>query len=387
MAATTPKIDRPSREDMIARAWDLVPKLQDRAAETERLGRIHPDTVQDLHDTRLWRIHQPFRHGGLELDFALYIDIGEALARGCASTAWVWANLVSHNWMLGMFAAEAQDEIWDQDRDTLIGSALIYPCGKITAADGGYRLSGRWPFSSGIDPSSWVLLGGLAPSDGGDNGPTPRMLVVPKSDIEVIDTWDVAGLVGTGSQDVACDDLFVPAHMTLDLRDIRGGATPGSLVNDNPIYRLPVMALFPHVIAGPILGIARGAYEDYVGDIRTRTATYNESKLATLTTLQIRIAEAGAQIDAARLLLRDNCNEAAAIAEADGDFSDGHKARWRRDELPAQPVTAPFPRHSRRDFPYRGVVGHKCRRIRPHRGRASARQSQRVIENRRRTFG
>lgn len=287
--------------------------------------------MQALHDTRLWRVHQPRRHGGLELDFALYIDIGEALGRGCASTAWVWSNLVSHNWMLGMFAAEAQDEIWNQDRDTLIGSALIYPCGKITPADGGYRLSGRWPFSSGIDPSAWVLLGGLAPADGGDDGPTPRMLAVPKSDIEVIDTWDVAGLVGTGSQDVACDDLFVPAHMTLDLRDTRGGATPGSLVNDNPIYRLPVMALFPHVIAGPILGIARGAYEDYVGGIRTRTATYDKSKLAEHATLQLRIAEAGAQIDAARLLLRDNCSEAAAIAGADGEFSAGHKARWRRD--------------------------------------------------------
>ena len=319
------------REEMVARAVDLIPKLKERAEETEYLRQIHPDTVQDLHDTSLWRIHQPARYGGSELDYALYIDIGEALARGCASTSWVWANLACHNWILGMFGLAAQDEIWNRDSSTLIGSGLIYPCGKVAQVDGGYRLSGRWPFSSGVDPSSWLMLGGMVPSADGDEAPTPRIFVVEKSDIEVIDTWDVAGLAGTGSKDVACENLFVPEHMTLNARDTRGGATPGSAVNENPIYRLPVLALFPHIIAGTILGIARGAYDDYVGDIRTRTATYNKSKLADHTAMQLRIAEAGALIDAARLMLHSNCGEAAAIAEAHGVFSDDDKARWRRD--------------------------------------------------------
>ncbi len=331
MAEVISDIDRPTREEMVRRACDLVPKLQQRAIETERLGYIHPDTVQDLHDTELWHVHQPIRHGGLELDFGLYVDIGEALARGCASTAWVWANLASHDWMLGMFVKEGQDEIWDEDRETLIGSALIYPCGRATRVDGGYRLSGRWPFSSGIDPSTWVLLGGMVAADDDDDEPTPRMLAVRKSDIEVIDTWDVVGLVGTGSQDVACEDLFVPEHRTLNPRDARGGPTPGSAVNAHPIYRLPLLSLFPHVIAGPILGIASGAYDDYVGEIRTKTATYNKSKLAEHTTMQLRIAEAGALIDAARLLLHSNCDEATGIAEA-GVVPSGHqKVRWRRD--------------------------------------------------------
>ena len=301
---------QPTRDEMIAHACALIPKLKDRAAETEQLRRIHPDTVQDLHDTGLWRLYQPVRYGGVELDYALYIDIGEALARGCASTSWVWANLVSHNWMLAMFDQAAQDEVWTRDNHTLIGSGLIYPCGKVDRVDGGYQLSGRWPFSSGIDPSSWVMLGGMVPVAEGEDAPTPRIFVVEKSDIEVIDTWDVAGLVGTGSKDVACENVFVPEHMTLNPRDGRGGPTPGSAVNKNPIYRLPILALFPHVIAGTILGVARGAYDDFVGEIRKRTATYNKSKLAEHTTIQLRVAEAGALIDAARLLLHSNCRQA-----------------------------------------------------------------------------
>ena len=158
-----------TRDEMIRRAGALVPSLKKRAAETERLGRIHPDTVKDFHDSRLWRVHQPERYGGLELDFTLYIDIGEALGRGCGSTAWVWANLVAHDWMLGMFPIKAQDEIWHEDPNTLIGSALIYPCGKAEIVDGGYRLSGRWPFSSGIAPCDWAMLGGIVQTETGAN--------------------------------------------------------------------------------------------------------------------------------------------------------------------------------------------------------------------------
>jgi 3-hydroxy-9,10-secoandrosta-1,3,5(10)-triene-9,17-dione monooxygenase len=329
------KISELTREDMVARAWALAPVLHERAAETERLGRIHPDTVQDFHESRLWRIHQPKRYGGLELDFTLYIDIGEALGRGCGSTAWVWANLACHDWMLGMFNVKAQDEVWHENPNALIGSAVVYPCGKAERVDGGYRLSGHWPFSSGIAPSDWILLGAMTPEPetgkGEGGAPAPRIFIIRKSDIEELETWDVSGLVGTGSQDVACKDVFVADHMTLALKDARGGATPGSEVNDHPIYRMPMLGVFPHIIAGPILGMARGAYEDYLDTIRSKLATYNQSKLAEHTNLQMRIAEAGVKIDAARLLLRDNCEEATAVILETGTCTEAQKTRWRRD--------------------------------------------------------
>lgn len=331
MATAQAKLDLPDRDEMIRRARGLVPKIKERADETERLRQMHPDTVQDLHDTQLWRVHQPIKYGGLELDFGLYIDIGEEFGRACASTSWVWMNLISHNWMLGMWPRQAQEEVWGEDPNTLIGSALIYPPGKAIKVDGGYRLSGRWPFSSGIDPSVWVMLGAMAPSDTEGGPPTPRACVVRKSDIEVIDTWDVVGLLGSGSHDVACEDVFVPEHMALNPRDARGGPTPGSAINDSPLYRLPILGLFPHVVCGSLLGIARGAYEDYVDQIKVKSATYNATKLAEHTSLQLRVAEAGASIDAARLMLHGNSDEATAIAAAGDSPTDDQKARWRRD--------------------------------------------------------
>ena len=330
-AAAAPDLLPPAREEMIRRARALAPKLKERAAETERLRRIHPDTVRDFHQAGLWRVHQPARVGGFELDYALYVDIGEEIGRACGSSAWVWANLASHHWMLGMFPRRAQDEVWGADADALIGSALVYPCGAARPAAGGYRLSGRWPFSSGIDPSDWVMLGGMVPADREGDPAAPRIFVVRKSALEVIDTWDVVGLVGTGSHDVRCADLFVPAHLTLDPRAARGGPTPGSAANPHPLYRLPVLALFPHILAGPILGMARGAYDEQLETVRSRSATYNASRLAEHANLHLRIAEAAAKIEAARLLLRNNCAEAKAIAEAAGVPDDDSKSRWRRD--------------------------------------------------------
>ena len=127
--------------------------LKKRAAETERLGQIHPDTVKDFHDSRLWRVHQPERYGGLELDFTLYIDIGEALGRGCGSTAWVWANLVAHDWMLGMFPIKAQDEIWHEDQIRLSVRPSSIPVEKLKLSMAVTALAGVGPFPMVLRPA------------------------------------------------------------------------------------------------------------------------------------------------------------------------------------------------------------------------------------------
>ncbi len=319
-----------TRNEMIARAREIAPGLRERAAETEQLRHIHPDTIDDLRRTRLMRIVQPARVGGLELDLGLFVDIGEVIGAACASTAWVWANYAIHDWMLAMFPPEGQDAVWDEDPDTIIGSALIYPAGRAEKVDGGWRLNGRWPFSSGIHASAWALLGAMV-EGAGEAPPSPLMLMVRRADIELIDTWHVAGLAGTGSHDVEVKDLFVPAALSLNPRDARGDVTPGSAANPGPLFRQGILALFPHVIGGPILGMARGAFDDYVGAMRTRTATYNQSKIAEHAAIQLRIGEAGAGIDAARRTLIDCFAESHDLAQAGEAPSDDVKARWRRD--------------------------------------------------------
>ena len=321
----------PSHEALVSRARDLAPAIAARADETERMRQIHPDTVADIERAGLWRVLQPGRYGGYEGRYEILIDIGEELGRACTSTAWVWVNLVSHNWMMGMWPVEGQETVWRANPGARIGSATIYPPGKVVPVEGGYRLSGRWPFSSGIDASDWVMLGGMVPPGGPDAKPVPRVFVLPAAAVEVIDSWDVMGLVGTGSKDVACADVFVPASMTLSPHEMRGAATPGMAVNPNPLYRLPLLALFPHIIGGALLGGARGAYDSYVEEMRMRVATFNAGRIADHAAVQIRIAESDSMIRAARALLRDGPREGHRIAASGRAPSEREKTRWRAD--------------------------------------------------------
>lgn len=318
-----------TREEMLRRARGLVPALKERAEETEALRRLPDDTVRDLNETGLWRVLQPARVGGGELDYGMLVDIPVELGQGCGSTAWVFVNFAVHHWMLAMWPQPAQDEVWGEQPDALIASSLIYPAGRAVPVEGGYLVSGQWPFCSGIDPSGWVMLGTTVARE--PEVSEPRMVVIPKSSLEVIDTWHVAGLAGTGSKNVACQDVFVPAHMTLGALEVRGGPTPGSDINPSPLYTLPVASLFPHLIAAPITGMAMGVYAEFVGTVRSRVSTFNKSRIADHTTTHLHIGEAGVLIDCARLLLRSNCEEATRTAEAGMVPTIEDKMRWRRD--------------------------------------------------------
>ena len=320
--------DTVSYEEAVERAAALTPKLAKRAEEVEKTRKIHPDTVKDLWETRLWSAGKPKRYGGLELPYGAFIDLSDHIARGCASTAWIYGNLLSHDWMLPMWNPEAQDEVWKDNPTALIASSLVATAGTAKVVKGGYEISGQWPYCSGIDPSDWMMMAAMID----DEGPKrPIWMVVPRGTFEEIDTWHVSGLVGTGSRDVKCEDLFVPDHMTLMPSEARGGLTPGSEHVPGLLYQLPVLGLFPHILLGPMIGIAQGAYDDYVGEIRERVSTYNATKLAEHIQVQMRVAEAASLIQAARLLGHDNVNEAYRIAESGRVPTVEEKVRWRRD--------------------------------------------------------
>src|SRR3954453_18017147 len=187
---------------MVARARALIPQLRERASKTEELRRLPPQTERDLHDTGLFRIVQPKRVGGLELDYVALVDCADALGQGDASVAWNLANLSSHHWMLGMFDPRAQDAVWKQNPDALIASSFVFPAGRARRVDGGYSLQGRWPFSSGVESSEWNMLAGIVASDDEADGIEYRIFLLPKRDYRVLDTWHAAGLRGTGSNDV-----------------------------------------------------------------------------------------------------------------------------------------------------------------------------------------
>ena len=292
-------------EKLWASAEALLPKLKERAPRCEELRRLPDDTLRDFHDAQLFRAHQPRRVGGAELEFETVVTFGALLARACASTSWNWVNFTIHHMMLGMFPPQAQDEIWGKSPDTLIASSSVFPAGKARKVEGGYVVSGRWPFSSGVDPSEWNMLAGLARLD--DNlPPEPRIFLLHRSQYKVIDNWFAGGLRGTGSKDVETTEVFVPEHLTLAVADTRGGPTPGSAVNPGPLYRMPVFALFPFMLSGVALGIAEGLIDDY----KPASGRMTGARVAEIQSTQIRLGEATAYARASRLVQLANCREA-----------------------------------------------------------------------------
>jgi 3-hydroxy-9,10-secoandrosta-1,3,5(10)-triene-9,17-dione monooxygenase len=314
----------PTPGELRRRAEALLPALRERAARSEALRRIPDETLRDFHEAELFRIHQPRRVGGAELEFAAVVEYGALFARACASTAWNWVNFAAHHMMLGMFPPRAQDEIWGQSLDVLIASSFVFPAGRARKVQDGYLLSGRWPFSSGVDPAEWNMLAGLARLD--DNlPPEQRIFLLRRSQYKVIDTWFAGGLRGTGSKDVEASEQFVPEHLTLAVADTKGGPTPGSAVNPGPLYQLPVFALFPYMLSGVALGIAEGLIDDYKPGAGRMTL----ARVAEIQSTQIRLGEATAYARASRLVQLANCREAEALMAA-GRVPEGKvKARYR----------------------------------------------------------
>jgi 3-hydroxy-9,10-secoandrosta-1,3,5(10)-triene-9,17-dione monooxygenase len=314
----------PTHDELWARAEALLPVLLERAPKCEELRRIPDETLRDFHDAQLYRIHQPRRVGGAELEFAAVVTFGALLARACASTSWVWVNYAAHHMMLGMFPREAQDEIWNVSRDALIASSFVFPAAKAKKVKGGYVISGRWPFSSGVAPSEWNMLAGLAWLD--DNAPPEqRVFLLHQSQYKVIDNWYAGGLRGTGSMDVEATEQFVPEHRTLAVSDTKGGATPGSAANPGPLFQMPVFALFPYMLSGVPLGIAEGMIEGY----GPRSGKMTGARVAEIQSTQIRLGEATAYARASRLVQLANCREAEELI-ANGKTPDTKaKARYR----------------------------------------------------------
>src|SRR6201992_737288 len=326
-----PNGDEDAYAAMLARAEALIPKLRERASRTEELRRLPPETERDLHESGLFKVVQPKRVGGSEFDYVALVDCADRLGRGDASVAWNLANLSSHHWMLGMFDKRAQDLVWNENPDALIASSFVFPAGRAHKVDGGYVLKGSWPFSSGVDSAEWNMLASVVSSDDEADGIEYRVFLLRKSDYKIIDKWNAAGLRGTGSNDVEVTDAFVPEARALAGSDLGGGPTPGSAVNPNALYALPVFSLFPYVLSGVALGNAQACLDDYIEIARHRASTYNRARLADLQSTKIKIAEASAKIDAARLIMRSTCIQAMSDARA-GHIPDmAAKTKSRRD--------------------------------------------------------
>src|SRR5262245_1079139 len=305
-------------DEAMRRAREIVPLLRERARGAEEARGLTRDTEQLLHETGLFRFHQPKAFGGMELDFVAIVDIPAELARGCPSTAWNVGNLACHHWILGYYAPETQREVWDANPDALIASSIALAAGRARKADGGYIVSGRWPFSSGVDNSDWNMLAVTVFEDEGSPPVDWRLCLVPKSDYEIIDTWYAMGMAATGSKDVAVSELFVPERRALPLLRCRGGREhPGAALNAGALFAIPVVAASSHPLAPAALGAAEGALELFLAAMAKRSGTYTGARVADFQAVQIKVARARCLIDSARDLLRQSAIAFQAAAERD----------------------------------------------------------------------
>src|SRR4051794_14410734 len=264
-----------SYAEALQRARDMVPVLRERAQKSEDARMLIRENEQLLHESGLFRFHQPKAFGGMELPFVAVVDIPAELARGCASTAWNVGNVACHHWILGYYEPETQREVWEANPDALIASSIALAAGRGRKAPGGFIVNGRWPFSSAVDNSDWNMLAVTVYGDDGKTAIDWRLCLVPKGDYQVMDTWYAMGMVGTGSKDVAVSDLFVPERRALPLSRCRGGLDhPGATLTNGPLFRIPIAAASSHPLAPAAIGAAEGAYELFVASMRQRAGTY-----------------------------------------------------------------------------------------------------------------
>ncbi len=320
----------PSHDVLVARARELAPILAERAPEAEALRRLPAETVADFVRAGFFRMLQPRRWGGYEVDPKTFFDVQVTVAAACPSSAWVLGVVAVHDWQLALFPLEAQTDVWGSDARTLISSSYA-PTGKVARADGGFRISGRWSFSSGCDHCRWVFLGGTVPPEAEGRPPEMRTFLVPRDDYRIDDNWHVAGLKGTGSKDIVVEDAFVPEHRTHRLIDGFKRKSPGNEVNPAPLYRLPFGQIFVRSVSTSALGIAQGALDTYRAVAAKRVAAGDGSKVAEESVAQLVCADAAATIDEVRLVLHRNMDEMMDRVRAGEDIPVERRVAFRAD--------------------------------------------------------
>jgi 3-hydroxy-9,10-secoandrosta-1,3,5(10)-triene-9,17-dione monooxygenase len=286
------------------------------AVSTEASRSLNPATVTALKDAGLFSIFKPRRYGGYELDWGPQIQAGRILGAACASTAWVVSVVGSHAGYAARLKPEAQDDIWGDGADVIISTGSA-PTGAIAEpANGGYKVSGQWRFCSGIDHASWVLL--PAPVQGAVDG-RQDFVLLPSSDIEILDDWHVAGMSGTGSRSVLLSDIYVPKHRTLRLATFMSANPPGATVNEGGVYRCDFRLFGGTAMLGPIVGAAEGALSGVVEMLGA--GSHPGAPDPTNSATQLLIAEAAAEISTAACLLEDLLARQARIVLGDGTIS------------------------------------------------------------------
>lgn len=316
------------RDQLLASAQALMPVLRERAPEASARGQLHPETIEDFQKAGFFKIVQPARWGGYELHPNVFFEVQMKLAEGDMSAAWVLGVVAIHNWQLALFDDRAAQDVWGDDDSTLISSSYM-PVGKVTRYDGGFRLSGRWGFSSGSKHCRWAFLGAMVPPLNEGDPPDMRTFLVPRSDYEILQNWDVMGLQATGSNDIVVDDAFVPEYRTHKAIDGYNCASPGNAVNTAPLFRIPFGQIFVRSVSSSCIGALQGALNGYIDVTAKRVGVNDGKKTAEDPTAQFVVAEVSSTIDELRLVMFRNFDRMLEAADGGSPLTEAERVKMR----------------------------------------------------------
>jgi alkylation response protein AidB-like acyl-CoA dehydrogenase len=316
------RVDRPSRDELVQSAHDLIPTLRERASTMDEIRRLPEETLEDFKRLGFIRVAQPARFGGMEHDLEVVADIAMEIARGCGSSGWLSSFMPLHQHMVGWFSEQAQEEYFAESPNTLSSTVPAYRSMTRDEVKGGIRISGRASFSSGVDYDSWGLVH------------TPiETCLIPREDFEIVDDWYVSGLRGTGSKSVEFNDVFVPSHRLVTNEEMFLGTYPGSRLYDSPWYHVhnPLLLVLNHFILAPVIGMGRGVLDLFDERVRKRTDPQVFQPAIERPGPQLRFAEASAELDTAEMFLRHNLGIVRDAGAADVSVSAEKRAEIRRN--------------------------------------------------------
>jgi alkylation response protein AidB-like acyl-CoA dehydrogenase len=301
----------PAVDDIAARASAL-------ASRTEEGRRLPDELIAAMRDARVLRLGTPSACGGVEASPAAALATARDVARADMSAGWCVA-IANTSGLLGAYLPrDAAGSLLGGDT---IAAGVWAPRARVVPDGDGLRVTGRWAFASGIDHAQ-VFFGGALLAGADDTArPEVRVVAVPVGELEVHDTWDVAGLRGTGSHDVSARDVFVPSAHVIDLA--RGP------LDDAPLYRFPVFGLFALSLAAVSLGNALGAVDDLVDLAGAKTPLGSGRTLAARTTVQARVGAAVARLRAAQALVDAEVAVAWTAAQGDAAITTEHRLALR----------------------------------------------------------
>lgn len=292
----------PDQAELISRAHALLPILKERARQAEQNRRLSEETVAEFRAAGFHKILQPRAYGGFGLGFDTAAEVIRTLATACGSSGWVANLFIVHNWQMGLFPIEAQDEYWADRSDQVCSTASFATQSEMKEVDGGFRLTGHWKFSSGCDFAGWFII--LKPSS-----TSMDWLLVPRSDVTIVDDWFVSGLSGTGSKDLILEDVFVPQHRRVSILDLVAGTTPGGKAHGIPLARLPFVLPAVWGIPPALIGMANGMADAVQQTLIGKKALFSGELQSERVANQIKLAEALTDIHAAELIMRHRLAE------------------------------------------------------------------------------